>query len=128
MELEPEKTTLSSPEDNQDLEAREPRLAQDEDVNEEEEQLEPQERKRTQVSVCLQKQSQIYLQSVEQKISSTFGALYKVLCRGRKLRRAGTPNLDTQVKIKAGAQASEVMEDSKTASGHLEVLSIIFKR
>ena len=53
---------------------------------------------------------------------------------GRKLhfrsevRRAGTPNLDTHVEIKDQAQASEVMEDSGTASSHLEVLSIIFKR
>ena len=36
--------------------------------------------KRRQVSVCPQKQSQIYLQSVEQKISPNIGPLYKVLC------------------------------------------------
>ena len=56
------------------------RLAPDEDDLEEAEQLEPQEQKRKQVSVCPQKQSQIYLQSVEQKISPNIGPLYKVLC------------------------------------------------
>ena len=45
-----------------------------------------------------------------------------------EVRRAGTPNLETQVEIKARAQVSVVMDDSGTASGHLEVLSIIFSR
>ena len=45
-----------------------------------------------------------------------------------KVRRAGTPNLKTHVEIKAQAQASEVMEERGTASGHLEVLSIIVRR
>ena len=45
-----------------------------------------------------------------------------------EVRRAVTPYLDTHVEIKAQAQALEVMEDSGTASGHLEVLSIIVKR
>ena len=41
-----------------------------------------------------------------------------------EVSRAGTPNQETQVEIKARAQVSVVMEDSGTASGHLEVLSI----
>ena len=45
-----------------------------------------------------------------------------------EVRRAGTPNLDTQAEIKARAQDSVVMEDKGTASGHLEVLSIIVRR
>ena len=45
-----------------------------------------------------------------------------------EVRRAGTPNLDTHIEIKAQAQALEMMEDSRTASGHLELLSIIVKR
>ena len=44
-----------------------------------------------------------------------------------KVRRAGTPNLDTHVEINARAEALEVMENSGTASGHLEDLSIIVK-
>ena len=47
---------------------------------------------------------------------------------GLEVRRAGTPNLETQVEIKAQAQALEVMEDSGTASNHLKVLSIIVRR
>ena len=39
-----------------------------------------------------------------------------------KVKRAGTPNLETQVEMKALAQTSAVMEDRGTASGHLEVL------
>ena len=42
-------------------------------------------------------------------------------------KRAGTPNLEIQVEINALAQDSDVMEDSGTASGHLEVLSIIVR-
>ena len=45
-----------------------------------------------------------------------------------EVRRDGTRNLETQVEIKTQAQDSEVMEDSGTASGHLEVLSIIVRR
>ena len=45
-----------------------------------------------------------------------------------KVSRAGTPNLETQVEIKARAQVSAVLEDSGTALGHLEVLSIIVSR
>ena len=45
-----------------------------------------------------------------------------------EVRRDGTRNLETQVEIKTQAQDSEVMEDSRTASGHLEVLSIIVRR
>ena len=44
-----------------------------------------------------------------------------------KVRRAGTPNLETQVEMKAREQDSAVMEDSGTASGHLEVLSIMVR-
>ena len=39
-----------------------------------------------------------------------------------------TPNLETHVEIKAQAQALKVMEERGTASSHLEVLSIIFRR
>ena len=45
-----------------------------------------------------------------------------------EVRRAGTPNLETQVEMKALAQASAVMEERGTTSGHLEVLSIIVRR
>ena len=45
-----------------------------------------------------------------------------------EVSRAGTPNRETQVEIKALAQGSAVMEDSRTASGHLEVLLIIVSR
>ena len=45
-----------------------------------------------------------------------------------EVSRAGTPNWETQVEIKALAQVSAVMEDSRMASGHLEVLSIIVSR
>ena len=45
-----------------------------------------------------------------------------------KVSRAETPNLETQVEIKAQAQVSAVMEDRGTALGHLEVLSIIVSR
>ena len=45
-----------------------------------------------------------------------------------KVSRAGTPNWETQVEIKARAQVSTVMEDSGMASGNLEVLSIIVSR
>ena len=44
-----------------------------------------------------------------------------------EVRRAGTPNLVTQVEMKAREQDSVVMEDSETASGHLEVLSIMVR-
>ena len=43
------------------------------------------------------------------------------------MRRAETPNLETQEEIKALAQDSTVMEDKGTASGHLEVLSIMVR-
>ena len=45
-----------------------------------------------------------------------------------KVRRAGTPNLETHVEMKARTQASGVIEERGTASGHLEVLSIIVRR
>ena len=45
-----------------------------------------------------------------------------------EVSRAGTPNRETQVKIKAQAQVSAEMEDSGTAFGHLEVLLIIVSR
>ena len=45
-----------------------------------------------------------------------------------EVSRAGTPNRETQVEIKALIQVSTVMKDSGTASGHLEVLSIIVSR
>ena len=45
-----------------------------------------------------------------------------------EVRRAGTPNLETHLEIKAWAQALEVMEGIGTASSHLEVLLIIVKR
>ena len=45
-----------------------------------------------------------------------------------EVRIDGTANLETQVEIKAQVQDSEVMEDSGTASGHLEILSIIVRR
>ena len=38
------------------------------------------------------------------------------------------PNRETQVEIKARGQGSAVVENSGTASGHLEVLSIIVNR
>jgi len=44
------------------------------------------------------------------------------------VRTAGTPNLDTQVEIKARTQDSAEMEDKGTASGHLVVLSIMVRR
>ena len=44
-----------------------------------------------------------------------------------EVRRAGTPNLETQVEMKAREQDSAVMEDSGTASGHLEVLLIMVR-
>ena len=45
-----------------------------------------------------------------------------------EVSRAGTPNRETQVEIKARAQVSAVMEASRMASGHLEVLLIIVSR
>ena len=45
-----------------------------------------------------------------------------------EVNRAGTPNRENLVEIKAQAQVSVVMEDSGMASGHLEVLSIIVSR
>ena len=42
-----------------------------------------------------------------------------------EVRRAGTPNLKTQVVMKALAQASAVMVERGTASGLLKVLSIM---
>ena len=45
-----------------------------------------------------------------------------------EVSRAVTPNLETQLEIKARAQVSAVMEERETASGHLEVLSIIVIR
>ena len=44
-----------------------------------------------------------------------------------EVRRAGTPNLETQEEIKALAQASAVMVERGTASGHLEVLLIMVR-
>ena len=44
-----------------------------------------------------------------------------------EVRRAGTPNLKTQVEMKAREQDSAVMEDSGTASGRLKVLSIMVR-
>ena len=44
-----------------------------------------------------------------------------------EVRRAGTPNFETQEEMKSLAQASAVMEDRGTASGHLEVLSIMVR-
>ena len=40
----------------------------------------------------------------------------------------GTPNLDIQVSIKTRAHVSEEVEFIGTASGHLEVLSIMVRR
>ena len=45
-----------------------------------------------------------------------------------EVKRAGTPNLETHVEVKAPAQALEVMEDRGTTSDHLEVLSITVRR
>ena len=45
-----------------------------------------------------------------------------------EVRIDGTPNLETQVEIKAQAEDSEVMEDNGTASDKLEILSIIARR
>ena len=42
-----------------------------------------------------------------------------------EVMRAGTPNLEIQVEMKACAQDSAVMEDRGMAYGHLEVLSIM---
>ena len=44
-----------------------------------------------------------------------------------EVRRAGTPNLEIQVEMKAHAQDSTVMEDRGLASGHLKVLSIMVR-
>ena len=44
-----------------------------------------------------------------------------------EVRRAGTPNLETQAEIKAWAQDSAVMEDKGTASGHFKVLLIMVR-
>ena len=44
-----------------------------------------------------------------------------------EVRRAWTPNLEIQVEMKALAQASAMMEDRGTGSGHLEVLSIMVR-
>ena len=44
-----------------------------------------------------------------------------------EVRRAGTPNLEIQVEMKVHEQDSAMMEDSGTASSHLEVLSIIVR-
>jgi hypothetical protein len=41
---------------------------------------------------------------------------------------AGTPNLDTQPAKRALAQSAAVMDERGTASGHLNVLSIIVNR
>jgi hypothetical protein len=41
---------------------------------------------------------------------------------------AGTPNLDTQPAKRALAQSAAVMDERGTASGHLDVLSIIMNR
>ena len=43
-----------------------------------------------------------------------------------EVKRAGTPNLETQVDIIARAQSAAVMEAKGTA--HLEVLSIMVRR
>ena len=45
-----------------------------------------------------------------------------------EVRRAWTPNLETKIEIKALRQASAVMEERGTASGHWEVLSIMVRR
>ena len=45
-----------------------------------------------------------------------------------EVRRAGTLNFETHIEIKALAQASAVMEERGTASGHREVLSIMVRR
>ena len=45
-----------------------------------------------------------------------------------EVKGARTPNLKTQVEMKALAQAFVVMEERGTASGHLEVLSIMVRR
>ena len=45
-----------------------------------------------------------------------------------EVRRAGMPNPETQVEIKAIAQVSNVMEDSGIASDFLKVLLIIVSR
>ena len=79
--LEPERTSLSSPEDNQDPKVLEPKLAPDKVDLEEEAQLELLEQLRTQASICPQKMSQICLRSGEKKISPTIEALDKDLCR-----------------------------------------------
>ena len=44
-----------------------------------------------------------------------------------EVRRAGTPNLEIQVEMKACAQDSAEIEDRGMTSGHLEVLSIIVR-
>lgn len=45
-----------------------------------------------------------------------------------EVRVDGTPNLDIQVEMRAREQASAVMEVKGTASGHLEVLSMMVSR
>ena len=63
------------------------------------------------------------------RVEQTSGQTKDVNCAPlSEVSRAGTPKPETQVEIKAQAQVSAVMEDCGTASGHLEVLSIIVSR